>query len=54
MNEYNPPDFILVLAWNYFEYIKKNNKELRDLGCKLITLKQLENGGLDEDISRNI
>ena len=35
----NPPDNILVLAWNFFDYIKQNNQELVDKGCKFITLK---------------
>ncbi len=38
----NPPDYILVLAWNFFEEIKKNNPELMKKGCKFITLKELE------------
>jgi hypothetical protein len=35
----NPPDNILVLAWNFFDYIKQNNQELVDKGCEFITLK---------------
>ena len=35
----NPPDNILVLAWNFFDYIKENNKELVNRGCEFITLK---------------
>jgi len=35
----NPPDNILVLAWNFFDYIKSNNKELINRGCEFITLK---------------
>jgi len=35
----NPPDNILVLAWNFFDYIKQNNQDLVDCGCKFITLK---------------
>ena len=38
----NPPDYILVLAWNFLEDIKKNNPELLDKGCKFITLKDLD------------
>ena len=38
------PDYVLVLAWNFFEEIKKNNPELIDAGCKFITLKELERG----------
>jgi hypothetical protein len=37
----NPPDYILVLAWNFLEDIKKNNPDLEDLGCKFVTLKDL-------------
>ena len=37
----NPPDYILVLAWNFFEDIKKNNEDLINAGCKFITLKEL-------------
>jgi effector-binding domain-containing protein len=28
-----------VLAWNFFDYIKENNKELINRGCEFITLK---------------
>jgi len=35
----NPPDKILVLAWNFFDYIKQNNQELVDRGCEFIILK---------------
>jgi len=34
----NPPDNILVLAWNFFDYIKKNNSDL-DEKSEFITLK---------------
>jgi nucleoside-diphosphate-sugar epimerase/SAM-dependent methyltransferase len=37
----DPPDYIIVLAWNFFEDIKKNNQELTELGCKFITLQDL-------------
>ena len=37
----NPPDYILVLAWNFFEDIKANNNDLTKAGCKFITLNQL-------------
>ena len=33
------PDYALVLAWNFFEEIKKNN---RDLASKFISIKDLE------------
>ena len=35
----NPPDNVLVLAWNFFDYIKENNQELINRGCEFITLK---------------
>lgn len=35
----NPPDNILVLAWNFFDYIKSKNQELVNNGCEFITLK---------------
>ena len=35
------PDYILVLAWNFFDDIKANNAELVELGCKFVTLKDL-------------
>jgi len=38
----NPPDYILVLAWNFFENIKENNQQLIDAGTKFITLKNLD------------
>ncbi len=38
----NPPDYILVLAWNFLDDIKRNNKELLEKGCKFITLKDLD------------
>ena len=34
------PDYALVLAWNFFDEIKKNN---RDLAHKFISIKDLEN-----------
>ena len=40
----NPPDYILVLAWNFLEDIKKNNADLVEKGCKFITLKDLNWG----------
>ena len=32
-------DKVLVLAWNFFDYIKENNQDLVDKGCEFITLK---------------
>ena len=34
------PDYALVLAWNFFEEIKKKNSDLAD---KFISIKDLEN-----------
>ena len=34
------PDYALVLAWNFFDEIKKNNS---DLAHKFISIKDLEN-----------
>ena len=33
------PDYALVLAWNFFDEIKKNNS---DLAHKIISIKDLE------------
>ena len=38
----NRPDVIIVLAWNFLEEIKKNNKEIEDLGTKFISIKDLQ------------
>jgi len=37
-----PPDYIIVLAWNFLESIKENNQQLVDAGTKFITLKNLD------------
>lgn len=37
------PDVIIVMAWNFFEYIKQNNQELIDKGVKFISIKDLQN-----------
>jgi len=39
----NLPDVIIVMAWNFFEYIKQNNQELIDKGVKFISIKDLQN-----------
>ena len=36
------PDVIIVMAWNFFEEIKKNNQELINLGIKFISIKDLQ------------
>ncbi len=38
----NPPDYVLVLARNFLDYIKQNNKDLIDAGCEFITLRDLQ------------
>ena len=35
------PDVIIVLAWNFFEEVKKNNAELIEKGVKFINIKDL-------------
>lgn len=35
------PDIILVMAWNFFEEIKKNNQPLIDSGIKFLSIKDL-------------
>lgn len=37
------PDVIIVMAWNFFEYIKQNNQDLIDKGVKFISIKDLQN-----------
>jgi len=39
----NVPKAILVLAWNFFDYIKSNNQNLVDNGVVFVNIKQLEN-----------
>jgi 2-polyprenyl-3-methyl-5-hydroxy-6-metoxy-1,4-benzoquinol methylase len=41
--ELNLPDIILVLAWNFFEEVKENNKKLIDLGVRFVNIKELQN-----------
>lgn len=38
----NLPDIILVLAWNFFEEVKSNNKNLIDLGVRFVNIKELQ------------
>lgn len=42
----NLPDVIIVLAWNFFEDIKRNNQDLVDKGVKFISIKDLQNESL--------
>jgi nucleoside-diphosphate-sugar epimerase len=37
------PDVIIVIAWNFFEDIKRNNQEYIDKGVKFISIKDLQN-----------
>ena len=37
----NLPDVIIVLAWNFFDYIKEQNQDLIDAGCKFINMNDL-------------
>lgn len=37
------PDIVIVMAWNFFEDIKKNNQDLIDRGVKFINIKDLQN-----------
>jgi quercetin dioxygenase-like cupin family protein len=43
----NLPDIIIVLAWNFFDEIKNNNKKLIDMGVKFISIKELQNENFD-------
>ena len=36
------PDIVIVLAWNFFEDIKRNNQDLIEKGVKFISIKDLE------------
>ena len=37
----NLPDVVIVLAWNFFDYIKEKNQDLIDAGCKFINMNDL-------------
>lgn len=39
----NLPNLIIVLAWNFFDLIKQNNKQLIDKGIKFINIKDIQN-----------
>jgi len=43
----NLPDVILVLAWNFFDYIVSNNKGLIEKGIKFINIKDLQKENFD-------
>lgn len=40
---FNLPKLIIVLAWNFFEEIKNNNKDLIEMGVEFISIKELQN-----------
>ena len=39
------PDIIIIMAWNFAEEIKRNNKDLIDSGIRFISIKELQNEG---------
>lgn len=43
----NLPSVIVVLAWNFFEDIKRNNQELIDKGVIFVSVKELQNEVLE-------
>lgn len=43
----NKPDIIVIMAWNFAEEIKKNNKDLIDSGIKFVSIKDLQNSVLE-------
>ena len=36
------PDVVIIMAWNFAEEIKRNNRELIDLGIRFISIKDLQ------------
>lgn len=46
----NIPKAVVVLAWNFFGYIKANNQDLVDKGVVFINIKELENENFMENI----
>ena len=42
----NRPTLVIVLAWNFFDYIVENNKETINSGIKFISVKDLEKNTL--------
>ncbi len=43
----NLPNVIVVLAWNFFEDIKKNNQDLIDRGVLFVSIKDLQDDNFD-------
>lgn len=46
----NVPKAVIVLAWNFYDYIKANNQTLVDKGVVFLSIKDLENEKLMENI----
>ena len=49
----NLPDLIIVLAWNFFEDIKRNNQDLINKGVTFISIKDLQNKNMINGITRS-
>lgn len=49
LNEYKP-DVIIVMAWNFIEEIKRNNKDLISQGIYFISIKDLQNNQFMKNI----
>jgi nucleoside-diphosphate-sugar epimerase/quercetin dioxygenase-like cupin family protein len=49
----NVPNLVIVLSWNFFDEIKKNNKDLIEKGIKFISIKDLQNKNLINEIIRS-
>lgn len=45
------PDVIIVMAWNFFEDIKRNNKDLIDKGVAFVSIKDLQNNSISTCIN---
>jgi len=37
----NLPDVVIILAWNFFDYIKEKNQDLVDAGCTFVNMNDL-------------
>ena len=46
----NMPKAVIVLAWNFYSYIKANNQELVDKGVVFLSIKELENENFMENL----
>ncbi len=43
----NKPDIIIVLAWNFFEDIKRNNIDLIESGVRFVSIKELQSNNFE-------